>query len=210
MQLELTSEENGSERVRLLELAQSGSSEALGRLLEKCRQYLLLVANRELDADIKAKVGPSDLVQESLMEAHQAFDRFHGVTEANVLAWLRRILLNNIANVREHYRSTGKREIGREVPLFDILDSPIGEKLVDREPSPSNNAVVRERNTELELALTELPESYQEVLRLRHQESCTFEEIGQRMGRSPEAARKLWARGVEHLKQILKLAHDKS
>src|SRR6478752_628985 len=95
-------EEDRSERVRWLALAQAGSPEALGRLLEECRHYLLLVANRELEADIKAKVGPSDLVQETLMEAHQAFDRFHGMNEANVLAWLRRILLNNIANVRDH------------------------------------------------------------------------------------------------------------
>ena len=58
--------------------------------------------------------------------------------------------------------------------------------------------------------MSQLPEHYREALRLRHQESCSFEEIGQRTGRSAGAARKLWARAVEHLKLILKPSHDLS
>src|SRR5262249_28239413 len=100
-----------------LKSARSGSTNGLGQVLESCRQYLLLVANKELDPDLRAKVGPSDVVQDSILEAQRDFGRFHGTTEADVLAWLRRILLNNIANVRQHYRATQKRELSREVSL---------------------------------------------------------------------------------------------
>jgi RNA polymerase sigma-70 factor (ECF subfamily) len=48
--------------------ARKGSREALGRLLETCRPYLLLVANNELDRDLQAKAGASDLVQETFIE----------------------------------------------------------------------------------------------------------------------------------------------
>ena len=53
----------------LLESAQNGSSKSLGKLLETCREYLLLVANQTLDHDLQAKVGPSDLVQETFLHA---------------------------------------------------------------------------------------------------------------------------------------------
>jgi RNA polymerase sigma-70 factor (ECF subfamily) len=168
----------------------------------------LLVANRELDADLQAKVGPSDLVQDSLLEAQRDFGQFHGTTEADVLAWLRRILLHNVANVRDRYRATRKRDVGREVPLHGLLSGPDAEDLAAAEPSPSKRAAAREHRDQLEQALSQLPEHYREALRLRHQESCSFEEIGRRTGRSAEAARKVWARAVERLKTILKPSHD--
>jgi RNA polymerase sigma-70 factor, ECF subfamily len=193
-----------------LRAAQGGSSDALGRLLESCRQYLLLVANRECDPDLQAKLGPSDLVQESLLEAQRDFGQFDGRTEADILAWLRRILLNNVANVREHYRSAQKRDVGREVRLDAILEGQGAEQLIAGEPSPSQRAMAQERGEKLERALAQLPEHYREALRLRHQEDCSFEEIGARTGRSADAARKVWARAVEQLKQILERPHDSS
>ncbi len=67
-------------------------------------------------------------------------------------------------------------------------------------------AAVHERDDELRRALTFLAAHYQEVLRLRHEEECTFEEIGQRQGRSAQAARKLWRRALEHLRELLEPA----
>lgn len=58
-----SSPENGARTPNLenpIEAARQGSPEALGGLLEECRQYLLLVANRELRLEWQAKVGPSD------------------------------------------------------------------------------------------------------------------------------------------------------
>src|SRR5689334_22576253 len=77
--------------------ARRGSQEALGRLLEGCRQYLLLVANEQLDAELRDKLGPSDLVQDTFADAQHDFPQFHGHTRQQLLAWLRRILLNNLA-----------------------------------------------------------------------------------------------------------------
>jgi RNA polymerase sigma-70 factor (ECF subfamily) len=192
----------------LLNPARAGSTEALGQILNTCRQYLLLVANRELDSDLQAKVGPSDVVQDTLLEAQKDFGRFHGTTQGEVFAWVRRILLHNIANLREHYRGTRKRDISREVPLADFLDSSAADGLVDQTPSPSKQVLARESHEELRRAVAQLPQQYQEALRLRHQENCSFEEIGRHMGRSAEAARKLWARAVEQLKQLLGSSHD--
>jgi RNA polymerase sigma-70 factor (ECF subfamily) len=184
-----------------------GSPEEFGRALEACRRYLLLVADRTLDADLRAKLGPSDLVQESLLEAQRDIGRFRGSTDEELRRWLRKILLHNVATAREHYRGARKRSISREVPLDGMPDGPGGAPPAAGDPTPSKRAATREDARRLEEAMARLPDHYREALRLRHQEDCSFEEIGRRTDRSAEAARKVWARAVEHLKQTLN-AHD--
>ena len=97
---------------RLIVAARGGSREALGTLLERCRDYLLLVAGRELGRDLQGKVGASDLVQETFVRAQDVFGSFQGSGEAELLGWLRRMLLNHILTVRRHYSDTLKRDIG--------------------------------------------------------------------------------------------------
>src|SRR4051794_15188367 len=96
--------------------AQAGSKEAMGQLLEACRPYLLHIAAEELRPILRSKVGASDLVQESFLEAQRDFPAFTGETEPALLAWLRSILRNNIRNLVRFYE-TDKRNVEREVSL---------------------------------------------------------------------------------------------
>jgi RNA polymerase sigma-70 factor (ECF subfamily) len=183
---------------RCLEAARAGSPEALGRLLEMCRPYLLGVGNQQLEMDLQAKAGASDLVQETFLEAQRGFSGFHGANETELLAWLRQILLNNFANLRRHYRDTDKRELRREV----ALDGPADNQLAVGD-SPSNRAQADERDAALHRALQQLPEQSRLVIQWRNYERCSFEDIGKRLGRSTDAARKLWVRAIEQLQRIL-------
>ncbi|HEV3120912.1 MAG TPA: sigma-70 family RNA polymerase sigma factor [Isosphaeraceae bacterium] len=186
----------------LLAAARAGSTEALGRVLETCRRYLLLVAERQLDPNLKAKGGASDLVQETFLEAQRDFGRFGGTSEAELLAWLRRLLLNNVGTFTRSYRETNKREVGREVPLqADGSSGDLASALAGATPSPSRMAMAREQGEALEQALAKLPDDHRQVIMLRYQEERSFEEIGLLMGRSPEAARKLWSRAMERLRR---------
>ncbi len=182
--------------------ARAGSRPALGQLLETCRAYLLLVARQQLPADLRAKGGASDLVQETFLEAQRDFGQFHGATEAELLAWLRRLLLNNLGHFLRQYRDTGKRAVEREVALEPggSSGSPAG-GLAAAEPSPSEEATQREQADTLHRALERLSEDHRRVITLRYLEERSFEEIGGRMGRSPDAARKLWLRAMERLRQ---------
>src|SRR5262245_66692989 len=90
----------GGSLEQLLQAARAGSTEALGRVFEGCRHYLLLVANEGLESDLRAKAGASDLVQDTFLEAQQAFIRFQGTSERDLLAWLRQILLYTLGNFR--------------------------------------------------------------------------------------------------------------
>jgi RNA polymerase sigma-70 factor (ECF subfamily) len=185
-----------------LEEAHNGSKEALGRVLEVCRPFLLLVANQQLDPGLRAKVGASDLVQETFLEAQRDFHQFHGRTEEELLAWLRRVLLNNVADFSRQY-ATDKRHVQREVALAKAVPGGQAESLPDEADTPGAQARAREEGERLQRALNQLPEDYRQVIELRNYERCSYEEIGQRMGRSAEAVRKLWARAVVQLQQLL-------
>jgi RNA polymerase sigma-70 factor (ECF subfamily) len=185
---------------RWLADARSGQADALGRAFETCRAYLLLVAEQEMAPGLRAKGGASDLVQQTFLEAQQAFGRFHGDSQAELLAWLRRLLLNNVANFRRHWQTTEKRRASREVSIDGSAVTP---QVTADAPTPSRELMADERAAAVRAALARLPDDYQMVLRLRYEEDLPFEEVAQRMGRTSNAVRKLWARAVERLEQEL-------
>jgi RNA polymerase sigma-70 factor (ECF subfamily) len=187
-----------------LSAARAGSREALGQLLEAARRYLHKIAQQELDPDLRAKNSPSDLVQETCVEAQRAFGQFQGDTEAELLAWLRQLLLHRVGKLRRRYRDTQKRRLGREVTLGgdDSSEGP-GGGLAANGLSPSGQVMEHEQDQALREALGRLPEDYRQVITLRYEQQLPFEEIGRLLQRSPDAARKLWARAVERLHEEL-------
>jgi RNA polymerase sigma-70 factor, ECF subfamily len=187
-----------------LTAARAGSREALGKVLEAARQYLLSIARQELDADLRAKNSPSDVVQETFVEVQRAFQQFQGDTESELLAWMRQLLLNRVGKLRRRYRDTQKRRLAREVTLHgsDSSEGPAG-GLAANGLSPSGQAMEHEQDEALQAALGRLPEDYRRVITLRYEEQLPFEEIGRLLERSPDAARKLWARAVERLHEEL-------
>ena len=96
---------------RLLDAAREGKEECLGRLLQLYCNYLKLMAMAQLDQKLRARMSPSDVVQETLFEAHRDFAQFRGSSEAEFLAWLRRILVNNLARVVERHVLAEKRDV---------------------------------------------------------------------------------------------------
>ena len=186
-----------------LATARSGSTEALGHVLELARQYLLGVANREFQEQMQAKAGASDLVQETFLEAQRIFHRFHGESARELMGWLRGILLNKLAELNRRYQGTEKRMIDREISL-DQADDSVGPKFPPMESrSPSSIVSLQEQTESIRSALARLPEHYRQVIVWRQWEDLSFEEIGQRLNRSPDAVRMLWWRAVERLQQEL-------
>jgi RNA polymerase sigma-70 factor (ECF subfamily) len=187
-----------------LDAARTGSLDALGRVLETYRAYLLLVADREIDPKLQAKGGASDLVQETFLEAQRDFARFQGRTDGEFRAWLRQLLLHNLANFARRYRGTDKRQVHREVGL--AADSsganPAGALPADT-PTPSRWAMAGEQDAALQRAMEQLPEDYRRVLLMRYQDELSFDAIAEKMQRSAGAVRKLWLRAVERLRQEL-------
>ncbi len=185
--------------------ARGGCEQALNRLFAACRPYLLTVANQSLPDELRAKLGGSDLVQDTLMQVRGNFARFHGSTEQELLAWLRGALLNNVHAQTRRYLGTQKREARREVSLDQGLSGAEHEGLVDGAAwCPDCQVLADEEAIRLNASLERLSADYRRVIELRNWEGRPFTKIGEAMGRSPEAARKLWARAIEQLRVELK------
>jgi RNA polymerase sigma-70 factor (ECF subfamily) len=187
----------------LLARARAGDRAALDRLFAACRNYALLMARTQLDSWVKVKVDPSDLVQQTLLEAYREFGAFHGRTEAEWLAWLRRILTHNAADFARHYGCTDKRRVSREVPLDGPGDDERKAGPTADGPSPSDQLLLHERELLLADALAQLTPDYHEVIVLRNLQSLSFEEVAQRMGRTRPAVQMLWMRALRKLHSIL-------
>jgi RNA polymerase sigma-70 factor (ECF subfamily) len=114
--------------------ARQGSEEALGQILDACRPYLLLVANEEVPVELRGKLGPSDVVQDTLLRAFQEYAAFRGSSEGELRAWLRRILFSKIADCKRQFIQTDKRAVHREADLagWELAQGP-----VSPEDSPS-------------------------------------------------------------------------
>lgn len=191
--------------------AQRGSGEALGRLLQACRDYLLVIAHDELRHDLRAKAGASDLVQETFLDAQRGFGRFRGQTEAELLAWLRQILVCHLVNLRRQYCVAAKRNVRRELPLaHDGADSTSGRSMPPATSlTPSWHAVKREEVELVELAVERLPDDYRQIIRLVNREHQSFAEAATAMHRSADAARRLWGRAIEKLAAALEAHHER-
>src|SRR5262245_17462993 len=176
-----------------LAAARAGSTVALGEVLEPCRAYLLKVAAETLDPKLISKADAGDLVQETFLEAHRDFVHFRGTNESELRTWLRRLLLNNVANFFRGFRPGGKRAVNQEVPVgADALAALIWGASGD--PTPSDCVSAEEQAQRLDRALERLPVEYRLVLHLRFREQRSFDEIGGVMMYTPNAARKLATR----------------
>ena len=157
--------------VELLDQARGGDSQARDRLFANCRNYLAVVARAEAESWLRAKVDPSDIVQQTLLEAHRGLANFRGQTEAEWLAWLRRILNHNAADFVRHYAATEKRAVGHEVRLnAGGADSSAGRapEPAAADGTPSQLLMSRELELELADAIARLPDDYQQVVVLRN------------------------------------------
>ena len=188
----------------LVNQAKLGDRDAIGRLIDQYRPYLLLVANEEMDRDLHRKLGPSDLVQQSMLAAQAKFDQFRGQTELEFKAWIRQILHNDLLDVRRRFKVYQRRNLRRERSL---ADEGAPTEIIDRLNTPGTDAVIKEQATMLRRAMDELPENYQQVLQLRNWDEMSFEQIGQQLDCSADAARKLWYRAVIKLQEVVKLQY---
>lgn len=190
----------------LLERVRMGDGAALGSLLELYRQYLTLLARLEIDRRLQGKVDPSDLVQETFLKAHRHFGQFRGESEREWVTWLRQILASNLANLVRYYYRRQRRDVRLERELAEALDQSsrvLTQALVAKQSSPSQQAARREQGVLLAETLERLPGDYREVVILRHLQGLTFPEVAERMGRSQDSVKKLWARALAQLRDLL-------
>jgi RNA polymerase sigma-70 factor (ECF subfamily) len=170
----------------------------------------MVLAATQVEQRLQPRVSPSDVVQETMLRAARNFRQFRGTTEPELLAWLRQILVNNLAKFIEQHVLAAKRDVRREVSIehlgkrLEQSTVQLAALLPTDSKSPSMAVQQREEAVQLADRLAELPADYREVLVLRNLQGLPFEEISQRIDRSVGATRMLWLRAIEKLRSLYK------
>ncbi len=190
----------------LIGKARQGDPACRDELFRLCRSYLGLVARAHVESWLAVKVDASDLVQQTLLEAHRDFEGFRGGSRQEWLAWLRRILARNAADFVRHYGGAAKRQVRREIRFGGPAES--GSRRGVPEPAatiatPSQEFLQMDNELRAAAALATLPADYQEVILLRNLQRLPFDEVARRMNRSRPAAQMLWLRALKKLRQLL-------
>jgi len=192
--------------LKLLTSARAGDDAARDALFAKCRNYVALIARTNVESWMQTKVDASDLVQQTLLEAHRGFADFRGETEAEWLGWLRKILHHNTHDFIRQYKGTDKRRIQKEVRLQQSAGDQSGSFFYDppgHEETPSQIIAQHEQQIELADAIAQLSDDHREVIILRNLQRLPFDEVAARMERSRPAVQMLWMRAVQKLKEVL-------
>jgi RNA polymerase sigma-70 factor (ECF subfamily) len=190
----------------LLVMAKGGDGAALGRLLERYRNYMGLLIRLQVGRRLRSKVDVEDLLQEIWLEIHRKIPLFRGGSEREFLTWVRRVIGAILANQIRHYIGTKGRDLRLERALGDELDQSsraLNESLVAAQSSPSQQAVRREQAVLLADALQGLPEDYREVIILRQLEGLSFPDVARRMGRTEDSVKNVWLRALARLRRTL-------
>lgn len=193
----------------LLDQARTGSDEARANLFSQLRGYLSLVAERDVEPQLRPKLGASDLVQESMAVAIEKFDQFRGTSQEELYAWLSTIIKNELKQQRRYYH-TGKRNINREQRMdshrpgainYDCGGKP--ETFTDQMPTPGTHAVNVEQARALAIAMSHLPEEYQSVIKLRNWERLSFRQVAIELNKTESQVTRTWYRALVCLQSEL-------
>lgn len=173
--------------------------------LEQYRQYLALLARLQLDTRLAGKVDLSGVVQQTLLEAHQARREFRQGSGSHVAAWLRQILAHNLADEVRKFQAQA-RDPARERSLHEAIDASslrLNSWLAVDQSSPSQHAMRQEQSLALAAALDELPEEQRMAIELHHLKGQPLAEVAEQMQRSKGAVAALLFRGVKRLRELL-------
>jgi RNA polymerase sigma-70 factor (ECF subfamily) len=172
-------------------------------LLEEYRSYLLLLARLQLEPSPRNRIDPSDIVQQTLLEAHAKANQFQGDDSA-LAAWLRQALVNNVRDAWRALRRN-RRDIRREQALPAAVErssARLESILTAPHSSPSQRAVRNEDLLRLANALAQLPEPQREAIIWHHLHGCSLSETARQLGRTDAAVAGLLHRGLRKLREI--------
>jgi RNA polymerase sigma-70 factor (ECF subfamily) len=164
------------------------------------RAYLRFLVQSQVDSDLNAKLDLSGIVQQTLLEAHQAVIQ----NQATVtLPWLRQALTNNLTDAIRKLR-TGKRDVRREMMIHQSIEQSsirLERMLVDDRSSPSERCDRHEQVLILLQAMENLPEMQREALVLQVWHGKSLAEIAEQLGKTQQAVAGLLKRGLRQLRE---------
>jgi RNA polymerase sigma-70 factor (ECF subfamily) len=198
---------DASDSELLLDRARAGDDDAVNRLLVKNRRRLRSVIGVRLDPRLASRVDPSDVVQETLLEAHRQFDEYLRTEPLPVFPWLRRVAFQKLLQLERKHLASGKRSIHREDQFGSMLSDEsvarLARRLLSSESGPVHRLVLAEQKTRVRAALEQLAETDRELLVMHYMERLAFDEIGSILGLRDSALKMRHLRALKRLRSLL-------
>lgn len=185
------------------DLPESEGPEQVDAEIARYRDYLTLLARLQFDGGIRARLDPSDIVQQTLLEAHRDRDRFVGEHSAQRAGWLRKILARNLVNASRDERRQ-KRDVRIERSMEQSLEyssARLGSCIAADQTSPSERVARDEELLLLVEGLMELPETEREVIIRRLWQGQTIQAVSEALDLSEYLVAQNLRRGLEELRR---------
>jgi RNA polymerase sigma-70 factor (ECF subfamily) len=182
-----------SDDAELVRRFRQGDESAFRELHDRYGRIVQRRVEDRLPAHLRRKVSVADVMQESLLAAFDWRESLQDSSEAAFRAWLLTIAENKAVAAIRRFEMAAKRSSRREVTRARRPDTALHSS---RQPTPSQIAVGAEMQSLAQHALRRLSPDYREILRLTRYEHLTVAEAAERMGRSYEASKKLYARAM--------------
>jgi RNA polymerase sigma-70 factor, ECF subfamily len=182
-----------------------GGQPPVGPDLLRFQPYLRILVRSHFDPRLQAKLDPSDVVQDVLVQAVRAFAQYRGRTDAELAGWLRQVLIRTLANTARDF-ARDKRDAGRERAVASAVEETsvrLEALLAADASSPSQRAARNEEMVRLAAAVERLPDAQREALTLHHLHGWKLDEVAGHMNRTPVAVAGLIKRAVRQLRQEL-------
>jgi RNA polymerase sigma-70 factor (ECF subfamily) len=187
----------------LLWQVRAGDAKAFEQLFALHRPGLCRAVARRLDPKVRARVDPSDVVQDTQLEAFQRLADYLERHPMPFRLWLWKAALQRLLKVQRRHIEAARRAVGREIAQPDPLSPPLDQQLPAASLTPSQNVAGAERAQRVRQGLKQLAESDQEIVVMRTFEGFSFEEVACLLDIDPAAARKRYGRALLGLRQVL-------
>ncbi len=173
--------------------------------LQRFQAYLETLTFIQIDPRLRGKVGWSDIVQKTLIEAWQELEQIEAMDSQAQKRRLRRMLLNNLKDEIDRWR-TKRRDVGREESLEDAAERSscrLNESIAAEESTPSANLSKHEEELRVQAALAQLPARQREEVILKQYHDWKLAEIADHLGCTTNTVAGLHARGLAKLRTLL-------
>jgi len=194
---------NSTETERLLGQAQRGSMAARDLLLDRHLGSVRALVHRRFDPKLHPRVDPSDIVQETQIEAAGRLDKYLERRPMPFRLWLLKTAHERLLKVERQHLRTAKRSVLREVPIPDRSSLQLGRNLIASGTSPSRQADRHEAAQRVRRVMAKLSEPDREIVMLRNFEGLSNQEAGCLLEIEPETAKKRYARAILRLQRLL-------
>jgi RNA polymerase sigma-70 factor (ECF subfamily) len=194
---------NSAQTNQLLDQLRAGDQEAADRLFALYHPELLAFIGKRMNPKLRRRLGASDVVQETLVEASRRLENYLAEPAMPFHLWLQQIARDRLIMERRRHQA-GRRNVDREVPLPDSCGPTPANRLVDPASTPGQHVARQEIENQVRQAIEQMPENDRTILQMRYLQELPNQEAAAALGIDPVAASQRYGRALRKLQKLLK------